>query len=79
MLQPAKQRSAGDSGQAQVPVEFLVAFVRALINNRPSNDLLALSMGSARARVPITDDQAKAFWNAVLYDVERAPWPKGFF
>lgn len=79
VLQLAEQRSEGDAGEAAVPVQFLIAFVRAMIRNRPSGDLISLSMSSARGAVPITDEQAKAFMRAVLVEAENSPWPKGFF
>lgn len=79
MLQLTEQRSARDANQAAVPVQFLIAFVRAMIRNRPSGDLISLSMGSARGLVPISDDQAKAFLKAVYTEVDESPWPKGFF
>jgi len=62
-----------------VPVEFLLEFTRALIRVVPSTDAFYLAAAEARGAVPLTDEQAKAFSRAVLYEQEQTMWPKGFF
>lgn len=79
MLQLDEQRSAGDAGQAAAPIEFLIAFTRALIRNNPSQDSLALALYAAAAEFSITPEQAKQFLQAVMHEKENSPWPKGFF
>jgi hypothetical protein len=79
MLQLPEQRSTGDAGPAAPPVEFLVAFVRALIHAHPSPDCIALAMRSANGACPLTPEQEAQFRKAVDIEVDRSPWPKGFF
>lgn len=79
MLQLAEQRSAGDAGQAPAPVEFLVEFARALIRAHPSPDCISLAMRSANGACPLTPEQEARFRKAVDIEVDRSPWPKGFF
>ena len=79
MLQPDEQRSAGDADQVAAPVEFLIAFTRALIRNNPSEDSLALALYAAAAEFSITPEQARQFLKAVMREKENSPWPKGFF
>ena len=62
-----------------VPVEYMMAFVRALIRGNPSGDLIALSMYQADHEVPISKEQREAFIKAVGHETDRSPWPKGFF
>jgi hypothetical protein len=79
VLQLPEQRSAGDAGPAAAPVEFLIAFARALIRNHPSGDSIALAMRSANGVCPLTPEQEAQFRKAVDIEVDRSPWPKGFF
>lgn len=79
LLQLAEQRSAGDAGQAAAPVEFLIAFARALIRAHPSPDCISLAMRSANRACQLTPDQEAKFRKAVDIEVDRSPWPKGFF
>lgn len=79
MLQLDEQRSAGDAGEVAAPVEFLIAFTRALIRNNPSEDSLALALYAAAREFNITPEQAQQFLKAVMHEKENSPWPKGFF
>jgi hypothetical protein len=79
MLQLAEQRSEGDAGQAAAPVEFLIAFARALIRAHPSPDCISLAMRSANGVCQLTPEQEAQFRKAVDIEVDRSPWPKGFF
>lgn len=79
VLQLDEQRSTGDAGQAAAPVEFLIAFARALIRAHPSPDCMALAMRSAKGACPLTPEQEVQFRKAVDIEVDRSPWPKGFF
>lgn len=72
MLQPTQQRPA-------VPVEYLLAFIRAMIQNCPSRDAISLAAMSAENKVPITDEQKEVFAKAVAHEVDQSVWPKGFF
>jgi len=76
VLQRTEQRPTDD---AAAPVEFLIAFVRALIRNYPSGDSIALALHSARAHYPITPEQEAQFRKAIALEIERTPWPKDFF
>ena len=66
-------------GSDAAPVQFLIAFVRAMIREHPSRDVLDLAMYAAMREVNITKDQARQFLAAVMAETERSPWPKGFF
>jgi hypothetical protein len=79
LLQSAEQRPEGHAGEAAAPVEFLIAFTRALIRNNPSGDSIALAMRSAQDICPLTPEQEVQFLRAVGVEVDRSPWPKGFF
>jgi len=73
MLQLTEQRSPA------APVEFLIEFVRCLIRQHPSADLLHLSLLGAKSKVPITPEQELRFLKAITAEVGQSPWPKGFF
>jgi len=79
MLQLPEQRSERDAGQAAAPVEFLIAFTRALIRNHPSGDCISLAMRSAKGVCPLTPEQEEQFRKAVNIEVDKSPWPKDFF
>jgi len=79
MLQLDEQRSTGDAGQTAAPVEFLIAFARALIRVNPSPDCIELAMLSAKGACQLTPEQEAQFRKAVDIEVDRSPWPKGFF
>ena len=79
MLQLDEQRSTGDAGQVAAPVEFLIAFARALIRAHPSPDCIALAMRSAKGACPLTPEQEVQFRRAVDIEVDNSGWPKGFF
>ena len=68
----------GQEGDA-ASVEFLVAFVRNLIQNNPLSDILMLSVLAASKEVGITIKQADKFVAAVLEEQGRSHWPRGFF
>lgn len=75
MLQQPERPEEEDA----VPVAFLIAYVRALIRNNPSGDLHALSIESAKRRIPITPAQEEAFLRAIAQEASQSHWPKGFF
>lgn len=81
MLQLSEQRQAGDASQAEAAeaVQFLIFFVRELIRNNPSSDVLYLSMAAAADRANLTKDQAEKFIAWVMDQQDKSPWPKGFF
>ena len=68
-----------DEQRPPVPVEFLLAFVRALIRNHPSTDAMYLALAAASRQVPISKKQGEAFIEAVTQEMESSVWPKGFF
>jgi len=67
-----------DASQA-ISIEFLMAFVQALIRKNPSDDLIMLALMSASNDVPITKEQRTAFMRAIMQVQAGSPWPKGFF
>lgn len=75
MLQLAVQQRQGEDA----PVEFLLAFCRALIRQHPSRDHMRLAMLAAKSEVPITPAQEEQFTKAVAAEAEKSVWPKGFF
>lgn len=75
MLQLAVQQRQGEDA----PVEFLLAFCRALIRQTHSSDKMSLAMRAAKAEVPISVEQEMQFSLAVATEAEKSPWPKGFF
>ena len=79
LLQSSEHGPEGYAGEAAAPVEFLIAFTRALIRNHPSGDSIALAMSSANGVCPLTPAQEAQFLKAVGLEVNRSPWPKGFF
>lgn len=68
----------GQEGDAP-SIEFLVSFVRHLIRNCPSSDVLMLSVLAASKEAGITSEQATEFIKAVLEEQGKSHWPKGFF
>ena len=83
VLCESEQRSTDDVGLSPgqeavgVSIQFLIAFVRAMIRNNPSEDLYTLSMMTAEAEIPITDEQKSAFLRAILHEAKNGP--EGFF
>ena len=75
VLQPPEQHETEDV----IPVEFLLAYVQALIRNNPSRDLHVLSVAAAKSAFPITEAQEEAFLKAVGVEARNSHWPKGFF
>ena len=68
----------GQEGDAP-SIEFLVTFLRHLIRNNPSSDVLMLTMLSASKEAGITVEQANKFIAAILEEQGKSHWPKGFF
>jgi hypothetical protein len=72
MLQSAQH------GAEAIPVEFLIAFTRALIRMLPSNDALWLAANHAKQVCPLTDEQRELLNHAIRAEVNQSVWPKGF-
>lgn len=75
MLQLAVQQRQGEDA----PVEFLLAFCRALIRLTPSSDKTTLAMMAAKNEVPISLEQEMRFMLAVNAEAKKSVWPEGFF
>ena len=79
MLQSAQQRPQGNADQYPIPVEFLIAFVRHMIRNNPSQDCILMAMSSAAREFGISEAQSKEFIKAVMHETKQSAWPPGFF
>jgi hypothetical protein len=62
-----------------VPVDFLIAFTRALIRTNPSTDSFIIAAASARGEVSISDEQMRLFSRAIKGEMKKSPFPKDFF
>lgn len=82
LLLKSEQRPDQDAGEDQVQtisVAFLLAFTRYLIRLSPSPDKMKLALIQARSVIDVSDEEVDAFIDAVLGEMDQAPWPKGFF
>lgn len=75
----ARAEGAEQQDNDPVKVEFLIEFCRALIRNNPSSDVMFLAFLAASRKVPLTKEQAEAFFKALNVEMAKSPWPKGFF
>ena len=75
LLREPEQRQDSDAA----PIEFPIGFVRHLIRENPSSDVLYLAMCGAAQEVGITKEQAERFMRAILSERTKSWWPEGFF
>jgi hypothetical protein len=57
----------------------MLVFVRSLIRQHPSSDVLSLALREADKKVPLTEQQRESFVKAVTSEAQQSPWPQGFF
>src|SRR5687768_2276819 len=73
ILQPGRREEA-----SPVRVELLVEFVRAMIRERPSQDLLELCLSQARHRTGASQEECDTFRTAIMAEAAQGHWPPGF-
>lgn len=64
-------------GEGDLPLAFLITFIRELLRNTVSGDVLALAMYAAQDEVPLTPEQLEKFKTAV-FKQQGSYFPKGF-
>ena len=81
LLEP-EQRPGPDpegDGREDLRTRFLVALLEGAIANCPSSDVWLLALHRAEKKLGLTKEESQAAWKALMAEMDRAPWPKGFF
>lgn len=87
VLQRSEQRSTGlavvrPEGGGSAPVvrpQLVVEFLRALIRNNPSEDLMVLSLHHAAHVTGATKRECELMMQAIRGEQSQSVWPEGFF
>lgn len=69
---------SAEHGPDAIPVEFLIAFTKAIIRLVPSTDVLYLAAGQANRACPLTKEQRDRLNAGLKEQVNKSSWPKGF-